>query len=100
MSIEKKLPVQYMKYKKLFENPEDFRALPEHRPWDHEINLKEGRKPPSEKLRRHSYATTKTLEKYVAAALKKGWLRPSKSSAASNMLLAGKKGRSRGTTLR
>ena len=84
--------MQYKKYERLFENPEDFRALPEHQPWDHEINLKEGSRLPIQKLRRHRYDTTETLEGYVKAALKKGWLRPSKSPAASNMLIVSKPG--------
>ena len=83
--------MKYRKYARLFENPEDFRALPEHQPWDHEINLKEGRNPPTQKLRRHRYDNTRTLEEYAQTALKKGWLRPSKSPAASNMHVAFKK---------
>jgi hypothetical protein len=75
----------------LFENPEDFRALPEHQPWDHEIEFKEGSKLPSETLRRHRFDTARTLEEYVKTSLKKGWIRESKSLVASNMLIAGKK---------
>lgn len=84
------IPVQYKKYAKLFENPEDFRALPRHQPWDHEINLKEGREPPSQKLRQHSQQVTRTLEEYVQTAKKKGWIRESKSPAASNMFIVHK----------
>ena len=83
--------MQYAKYSRLFENPEDFRALPEHQPWDHEINLKEGKNLPTQKLRRHRYDNTRTLEEYAQMALKKGWLRPSKSPVASNMHVAYKK---------
>jgi len=84
------IPMQYKKYAKLFENPEDLRALPKHQPWDHEINLKEGREPPCQKLRPHSQETTRTLEEYIQAASKKGWIRPSKSPAASNMFIVHK----------
>ena len=76
----------------MFNNPEDFRALPEHQLWDHEINLKEGEKLPTQKLRRHRYNTAKTLEGYIEAALKKGWVRLSKSLAVSNMLIVSKPG--------
>ena len=72
------------------------RALPDHQPWDHEINLKPGREPPSEKLRPHSYQTLKLLEEYVQEAAKKGWIRKSKSPAAANMLIARKKGDPKG----
>ena len=72
------------------------RALPDHQPWDHEINLKPGREPPSEKLRPHSYQNLKLLEEYVQEAAKKGWIRKSKSPAAANMLIARKKGDPKG----
>jgi len=82
--------VQYREFAKLFEDPEDFRALPRHQPWDHEIILKEGREPPCQKLRQHNPQTLGTLEEYVRKSVKKGWIRPSKSPAASNMLIAHK----------
>jgi len=68
------------------------RALPVHQPWDHEVNLKPGRTPPSDKLRPHSYQNLKIMEAYVEEAAKKGWIQKSKSPAAANMLLAYKKG--------
>ena len=42
-------------------------------------------------MRRYSYNTTRILEEYVEAALKKGWIRLSKSLAVSNILIAKKK---------
>lgn len=68
--------------------------------WDHQIVLKEGKLPPCEKLRRHYFDTTRTLEEYVKAAVKKGWIRVSKSPAASNMLIVSKKGDNKGRPCR
>ncbi|APA10428.1 hypothetical protein sscle_06g051980 [Sclerotinia sclerotiorum 1980 UF-70] len=88
----KEIPVQYRKFAKLFEDPQDLRALPEHKPWDHEINFKEGFVPPAEKLRPHNPSTLRVWEEYRSKAEKKGWIRKSKSPCAANVLLAFKKG--------
>ncbi|EDN92796.1 hypothetical protein SS1G_08660 [Sclerotinia sclerotiorum 1980 UF-70] len=88
----KEIPVQYRKFAKLFEDPQDLRALPEHKPWDHEINFKEGFVPPVEKLRLHNPSTLRIWEEYRSKAEKKGWIRKSKSLCAANVLLAFKKG--------
>ena len=82
------LPAQYRKFARLFLDPADWRALPKHQPWDHQINLKEGCEPPNEKLRYHNYQKTQRLKEWVRMAAKKGYIRPSKSPAASNVLLA------------
>lgn len=80
----------------MFEDPQDMRALPQHQPWDHEINFKEGFTPVAEKLRYHNYATTRTLEEYRELGVKKGWIRKSKSPCAVNMLVAKKPGDPKG----
>ena len=60
--------------------------------WDYKINLKSGKELPSEKLRFYNFKNLLILEEYMKEAVKKGWIRKSKSLAAANMLLAGKKG--------
>ncbi|CAG8981637.1 hypothetical protein HYALB_00013707, partial [Hymenoscyphus albidus] len=88
---DSELPVQYREFKDLFENPEDMRALPEHRPWDHEIKLKEGHDLRKQKLRPYNWRNLQLLEEYVKEGIRKGHIRKSDSPIASNMLIAKKK---------
>jgi hypothetical protein len=85
------LPVQYKRFARLFEDPQDMRALPKHQPWDHEINFKKGFTPIAEKLRYHNPQTTRTLEEYREKGVQKGWIRKSKSPCCCNLLIAKKK---------
>ena len=56
----------------MFEDPQDLRALPEHRPWDYKIILKEGKHLLPQKLRKHNLRVLEKLEKYIAKLVKKG----------------------------
>jgi transposase InsO family protein len=85
------IPKPYQGYASLFEDPQDWRALPEHQPWDHEINFKEGFTPPAEKLRHHNPQNLRILEEYRRKGVEKGHIRKSKSPSAVNMLIARKK---------
>ncbi|KAK6221471.1 reverse transcriptase domain protein [Colletotrichum tabaci] len=67
------IPEEYRKYEKLFA-PELETGLPEHGPYDHEIPLIE-----------------EALDKYLDENLKKGYIRPSESSAGYPILFVPKK---------
>ncbi|CZT12166.1 uncharacterized protein RAG0_16094 [Rhynchosporium agropyri] len=69
--VREQLPEPYRKFSKLFEDPQDMRALLEYKPWDHEINFKDGFVPIVEKLRYYNYNTTRTLEEYRELVVKK-----------------------------
>ena len=57
--------------------------LPEHTVYDHQIPLVEGAKPPVGKLYPLSAAEDRLLTTYINENLRKGFIRPSKSPAAS-----------------
>ncbi|EDO02460.1 hypothetical protein SS1G_04936 [Sclerotinia sclerotiorum 1980 UF-70] len=88
---ETPIPVQYQKYKKLFEERKGHDALPEHKPWDHEIVLEEGKMPPFGPIYPMSASDLGTLRDYIGDALEKGWIRESTSQAASPVLFIPKK---------
>ncbi|APA15655.1 hypothetical protein sscle_15g104250 [Sclerotinia sclerotiorum 1980 UF-70] len=88
---ETPIPVQYQKYKKLFEERKGHEALPEHKPWDHEIVLEEGKMPPFGPIYPISASDLRTLRNYIGDALEKGWIRESTSQTASPVLFVPKK---------
>jgi hypothetical protein len=67
-------------------------TLPEHRSFDHQIDLEEGKTPSFGKLYNHSLRESEELKKWIAENLEKGFIRPSSSSAASPVLFVPKKG--------
>ena len=87
------LPAQYADYADVFAKTE-FDKLPPHRPWDHEIQLREGwdRDP---KLRGKIYPLnpreTQALDDFIDENLKSGRIRPSNSPIASPFFFVGKK---------
>ncbi|EDO01784.1 hypothetical protein SS1G_04259 [Sclerotinia sclerotiorum 1980 UF-70] len=68
-SIEKQdetpIPVQYQKYKKLFEERKGYKALSEYKPWDHEIVLEEGKMSPFGPIYPISASNLRTLRDYI-----------------------------------
>lgn len=66
-------------YADVFETPEH--SLPEHRPWDHKIPLKEGCQPRHEPLRPMSEEQLKETRRYLDENLKRGFIRPLTSEA-------------------
>jgi len=85
------IPEEYMQWRHIFEEREGTANLPKHQPWDHAIDLEEGKIPPFGPL----YAKTgKELEQereFIKTNEKKGYIRPSKSSAASPFMFVAKK---------
>jgi hypothetical protein len=65
--------------------------LPPHRPYDHRIHLIEGSTPPYGPIYSLSETELKQLRDYLDDHLAKGFIRPSKSPAASPILFALKK---------
>jgi len=71
------------------EQPE--KSLPEHKPWDHEIPLLEGKEPKWMPLYLMSEDQLKEVRDYLAENLKRGFIRPSKSPAGYLILFVPKK---------
>ena len=89
--IKKRLPVEY---RDLFEAflPQEADTLPPHRSYDHKIELVPGSKTPFSRNRPLSPMELRVLKRWLDDNLAKGFIRPSKSSAASPILLAQKPG--------
>ena len=60
---------------------EEQSRLPEHSPWDIEIDLKPGKQPPSGHLYPLSHNELEALHEYIDKMLKTDKIRPSKGSA-------------------
>ena len=65
--------------------------LPEHRDWDHEIPIEEGKKPTYGPIYALSETELKALREYLDKNLKKGFIRPSMSPAGYPILFVPKK---------
>ena len=65
--------------------------LPEHRDWDHEITIEEGKKPTYRPIYALSETKLKALREYLDENLKKGFIRPSTSPAGYPILFVPKK---------
>ncbi|KZZ94683.1 Ribonuclease H-like protein [Ascosphaera apis ARSEF 7405] len=63
--IRDKLPKEYWDYIASFKDYQGNEVLPEHQPWDHEINLEEGMKPVKKPIYRY-FMTTKELTRRQA----------------------------------
>ncbi|RAL58204.1 hypothetical protein DID88_002307 [Monilinia fructigena] len=59
------IPEQYKKYEHVFKEPGIHEALPEHKPWDHEIILEEGKMPVHTPIYSMSADELKTLREYI-----------------------------------
>lgn len=85
------VPKEYHRFKEIFrEKIED--ALPKHQPWDHEINLKPDTEPRFGPLYPMSEKELQAMREYLDLLLKKGYIRPSQSSAGSPVLFVPKPG--------
>lgn len=86
------IPREYQEFEDLFKEREGLAALPEHRPWDHEIPIMEGKIPTHYGgLIPHSRKEEDYLKEYIGDLLKKGFIRPSESSISHGVLFAPKK---------
>ena len=70
---------------------EDFDILPEHRQWDHTIELIPGSEPKSSKVYLLSPVEQKELDSFLEENLRTGRIRPSKSPMAAPVFFIKKK---------
>jgi hypothetical protein len=85
------LPPEFASFADVF-TPKETDCLPPHRPYDHEIKLMEGKTPPFGPLYAMSREELKALIEWIDENLKKGFIRPSSSPAASPILFVMKPG--------
>ncbi|KAF4556639.1 Transposon Tf2-5 polyprotein-like protein 2 [Elsinoe fawcettii] len=89
---EQALPPEYKDFEDLFREREGIAALPQHKPWDHEIPIEDGKTPNHyQGLIPLSKKEEDFLKEYIDKHLQKGFIRPSKSSIAHGVLFAPKK---------
>jgi RNase H-like domain found in reverse transcriptase/Reverse transcriptase (RNA-dependent DNA polymerase)/Integrase zinc binding domain len=89
---EPELPPEYQDFKDLFTEKEGKAALPEHKPWDHEIPIVEGKTPTHYGgLIPLSKREEDFLKEYIEKQLEKGFIRPSRSPISHGVLFAPKK---------
>lgn len=85
------VPSVYQKHAKVFSEKESER-LPEHKPWDHAIDLKPDA---PETMRTKIYPMSaneqEELNRFLEDNLRKGYIRPSKSPLASPVFFVKKK---------
>ena len=89
-SVLSTIPTAYKEYESLFREDLSDKALPKHQPWDHPITLEEGKAPPWGPIYQLSERELKVQKEYIDENLKKGFIVPSKSPAASPMLFVPK----------
>ena len=85
------LPKQYHDLLHAF-SKKDSDVLADHRPYDHAIKLKEGFQAPNQALYGMSRDEIQELRRYLDANLAKGFIRASKSPAASPVMFVKKPG--------
>lgn len=85
------IPDVYKQYARMFEEELTAKALPKHKPWDHEIKLQEGKQPTFGPLYQLSEKELGVLREYIQENLKKGFIRRSESPAGYPVLFAPKK---------
>jgi hypothetical protein len=85
------IPAEYRDLCEVFEEIRDEHALADHQPWDHEIILQEGKTPPYLPLYQLTESEQDELRRHVENNLRRGYIRPSTSSAGAPILFAPKK---------
>ena len=88
---EPNIPEEYQEFLDLFREKTGQEALPEHKPWDHEIELEEGKTPTFVPIYALSEKELAVLKEYIRENLRKGFIRSSKSPAGYPILFAPKK---------
>ena len=83
------IPEQYLKYD-VFKEPKDI-GLPEHKSWDHEIPLQEGKHPTFKPIYKMSPEELEATLEYIEDGLAKGHIRESHSPAGYPILTVPKK---------
>lgn len=89
-TFEKMVPEHYRDFAKVFSD-EESQQLPEHKPWDHTIELVSEAKGWRAKVFPLSKNEQEELDKFLDENLKKGYIRPSKSPMASSFFFVKKK---------
>lgn len=89
-TFEEMVPEYYRDFAKVFSDEESQR-LPEHKPWDHTIELIPEAKGWHAKVYPLSKNEQEELDKFLDENLKKGYIRPSKSPMASPFFFVKKK---------
>jgi RNase H-like domain found in reverse transcriptase/Reverse transcriptase (RNA-dependent DNA polymerase) len=84
------IPEEYQDFADVF-SEERADQLPPHRDCDMVVDLEEGKTPPFGPLYNLSEPELRELRAYIEKNLARGWIRPSKSSAAAPILFAKKK---------
>lgn len=85
------IPAEYRRYTKVFSEEESYQ-LPEHKPWDHTIKLKEGApKAIHARVFPMSQPEDEELGRFLDDALTKGYIVPSKSLMVSPVFFVKKK---------
>lgn len=85
------IPQEYKEWIRLFEEEGDDTPLPKHEEWDHEIKIEPGSKIPYQRPRPKSKEDSDAEKEWLDKLLKRGWIRPSKSSAATPCMQVPKK---------
>jgi len=87
--LKKLLPPELLDFEDVF-SPKEADKLPPHRPYDYDIKLIEGKMPPFGPLYAISRNELLALKSWLEENLKKGFIRPSSSAAASPVLFVKK----------
>ena len=89
VDLEKALPPELRDFIDVF-SPREAEKLPPHRPYDHRITLEDGKSPPFGPLYPMSRDELRALKEWLEENLRKGFIRPSSSPAASPVLFVKK----------
>lgn len=90
LTLEQQIPKEYHEYLSVF-SKEKASRLPEHKPWDHRIDLKPGFVPKAHEAFLLPLDETKLAEEFVKENLQKGYIRTSKSPQSSPFFFVNKK---------
>ena len=90
LSPEQLVPEEYYGYLDIFDKNKANR-YPEHRPWDHKIEMKPGFEPKSFKMYNLTPEEQSELDKFLKKNLDKEYIKPSESSMASPFFFVKKK---------
>jgi len=86
----KLMPEKFHQWIKVFEKKQSER-MPTRKVWDHVIEIKEGFVPRKGKVYLLSKGEKEEVRKFIEKQLKKGYIRPSKSSQTVPVFFVGKK---------
>jgi hypothetical protein len=89
--LKNKIPKEFWHHRRVFEEPPEHEQLPKHKPWDHEIPLKDGTTPEKLPMYTMSPGELKELKEYLDSNLRRGYIRPSTSEAGYPVIFVPKK---------